>query len=350
MASLPSAGAIPARASDQAYIHPNAAWRVTLDGRDLTATLAPRLVSLTLTEKGGMESDRLELVLTDHDGQIELPPEGARLTVALGWKRGTGVDIGLVEKGSFKVDDIGWEGPPDLITITASAADFAASFRTRKTRIWKDTTLGAVVGKIAGEHGLIARCHPDLAGKAVTLAEQAGKSDMAFLRDLGRRYDAIAAPKDGHLVFSPVGAATTATGKTIPTIALSRRDGDRARYHRAARERAEDGAEADWHDSAAARRKSEKQGGSKRRKLKRVYASQDDASAAAGAETARRKRAAAEMDLSLALGRAELSAGLRVSLTGYKPEIDLLKWRVAEATHTMDARGLVTQLKLDVAD
>lgn len=339
----------PATAADQAYLHPLADWRVTLNGQDLTAKLAPRLIALTLTEKGGEESDSLEITLTDHDGKLELPPEGARLSVALGWKRGTGVTPGLVDKGSFKVDEIAWEGPPDTVRITARSADLADSFRTRKTRVWKDTTLGAVIGKIASEHGLQARCHPDLSAKALTLAEQSNKSDMAFLRDLGRRYDAVAAPKAGFLVFAPVGATTTATGKAIPVLDLRRGDGDTYRYSRAARDRAEDGAEADWHDRKAGKRKQSTRGGAKRRKLKRVYASQDDADAAAGAEAARRQRAAAEMELKLALGRADLSPGLRLRLSGYKPEIDGRQWRLAEVTHSMGADGFGSEIKLDVA-
>jgi len=169
--------------SGNSYVQPKAAWRVMLDGQDLTDRFAPRLVSLRLSEKRGEAADQLEIVLSDDDGALAIPPEGARLSVSLGWERGTGVTAGLVAKGSFKVDEVSWGGPPDQVTITARSADLKDSFRTRKSKVWKETTLGAIIGAIAGANGLKARCHPDLSGKQVTAAEQHNKSDMQFLRD-----------------------------------------------------------------------------------------------------------------------------------------------------------------------
>lgn len=333
-----------------AYIHPFAAWRVTLDGKDLSDKINPRLVSLRLSEKRGEASDELELVLHDHDGRLDLPKEGARLTVALGWARGRPVVPGLVEKGSFLVDEVDWEGPPDLVTIRARGADFAASFRTRKTRVWKNRTLGQIVGQLGADNGLTPRCHADLAGKAVALAEQANKSDMEFLRDLGRRYDAVATVKDKHLIFAPIDADTTATGKAIPALELDRSVGDKVRYNRAARERAEDGAEANWHDGEAAQRRTTGTGGTRRRRLKRVYASEGDAKAASQAETNRLKRAAAKLDMTLAWGNPLASVGQRAKVTGCKPEITSRKWRIASVEHEMDASGYRTRVEMEAAE
>lgn len=340
----------PARAGDQAYVQPFAAWSVTLDGKDLTDKLAPRLLKLTLTEKRGESADEFQIELEDADGQLALPKEGARLQIKLGWERGTGVEIGLVDKGSFKVDDVSWAGDPDTITITGRSADLKDSFRTRKTRIWKDQTLGGVVGKIAGEHGLTARCHADLSGKAVTVAEQHNKSDMQFLRDLGRRYDAVATCKDGSLIFAPIGAKTTATGKTIPTITIRRQDCDRPTYRRSARENGQDGAEANWHDQDKGTRKKVQNGGAKRRRLKRVYASEGDAKEASAAETKRLKRAEASLSASLPYGIAALAAGARAKAEGFKSEIDAKPWGIASVVHEMDGQGgYRTKVELDVA-
>jgi uncharacterized protein len=328
--------------SAQSYVEPRAAWSLTLAGKDLADKINPRLISLRLTEKRGEESDTLEIALHDHDGQLALPPEGALLDLAFGWDRGTGIQTGLVSKGSFKVDELTWSGPPDTVTITARAADLAGSFRTRKTRIWKNTTLGAVIAKIAGEHGHTPRCHADLAGKALTTAEQAGKSDMTFLRDLGRRYDAVATIKAGALIFAPVDAETTAT--------VTRQKGDRYEYRRSAREGREDGAEADWHDAHAATRKKVTKGGTRRRKLKRVYSSQGDADAASQAESNRLKRAAATFTITLAHGDAALAPGMKLKAQGFKTEVDAKSWRIASVDHDMNGTGgFTTSLEMEVA-
>ncbi len=344
MASSP-----PARFTGS-YIEALAAWSVTLDGRDLTAAMNPRLISLQLSEKRGESSDELVIELHDSDGKLALPREGARLAVSLGWARGSAVRNGLVPKGSFVVDEVSWEGPPDKVSIRARSADFAADYRTRKSRVWKDRSLTQIVSQIAADNDLSARCHPDLAGKTVTVIEQANKSDMQFMRDLGRRYDAIATVKDKCLIFAPVDADTTATGQPIAAITITRASGDRYSYRRAERERAQDGAEAQWHDQDSATRKKSSAGGSKRRRLKKIYASDNDASAAAGAETNRIKRAAASMEISLALGDPSISPGMRATATGFKAEIDGRSWRIASAEHKMDATGgLTTQLTLEAA-
>lgn len=335
------------------YVEPKAAWRVTLDGRDLTSTLAPRLVSLRLSEKRGEAADELEIVITDTDGAVALPKEGARLSVELGWARGTAVTVGLVSKGSFKVDEVSWGGPPDQITITARSADLAGNFRTRRSKVWKDATLGAIVSAIAGANSLAPRCHADLAGTHVTAAEQHNKSDMQFLRDLGRRYDAVATVKDKCLLFAPINAKTTATGKPIPSHTFTRRGGAlaaRVEWRRSARENGQDGAEAQWHDQGEAKRKKAAKGGANRRRLKRVYASEADASAAAQAETNRLKRATASIDLTLAYGEATTAPGGRVTLSGFKAEIDAQKWLITEVEHRMDGRGgFSTALKMEAA-
>jgi phage protein D len=355
MASAPPSA--PAQIRDQAppagsagYVQPHAAWKVTLAGQDLTEKLAPRLASLRLTEARGEKADEFEIVLHDADGKLALPPEGARLQVQLGWARGTGVTPGLVDKGSFKVDEVSWSGPPDVVTITGRSADFKESFRTRKTRIFKDQTIGTIVGKIAAEHGLTARCHPDLAGKTVKAAEQHNKSDMQLLRDLGRRYDAVATTKDGALIFAPIDANTTATGKAIPTLELTRGKLDRYSFRRASRENGQDGAEAQWHDQKAGKRKKVEHGGAKRRRLKRVYASEGDAKEAAGAEAKRLKRAEATLELNLAYGDAAITAGVKAKAKGFKSEIDAKTWRVAKVEHRMDGQGgFVSQIEMEVA-
>lgn len=335
--------------ASSAYVQPKAAWRVDVNGTDVTARFAPMLVSLRLSERDGEEADQLEVVLDDSRGAVAIPPEGAEMHVWLGWERGSEVATGLVFKGTFKVDEAGWSGPPDRITLTARSADLAEDFRKRRNRVWKDTSIAEVVQTIAAEHGLTSRCHPDLAGKAVAVAEQAGKSDMQFLRDLARRHDAAATTKAGCLIFAPKGASTTPTGTAIPTLLLTRQRCSNADWRRAAREKAQDGAEAQWQDQDGATRQTASTGGTNPKRLKKTYATQEDATAAAQAETNRLKRAAATLSATLAYGDPRLSPGVKVTAAGFKTEIDTTPWLIASAEHTMDASGLKTRIEMEVA-
>ncbi|OLI42766.1 phage late control protein, partial [Xanthomonas oryzae pv. oryzae] len=205
--------------------YPIPQWRVVLDGVDLTERIAPRLLDLTLTECRGGEADQLDLRIHDHDGKMALPKRGVRLVVALGWKA-----TGLVDKGTFIVDEVEYSGAPDIITVRARSADLTADMRTRRERSWHNTTLGAVLNTLAGEHGLTPRVAEALAKINLPHLDQANESDMNLLTNLGQRFDAVATVKAGALVFAPIGAGTTATGKPLPTVTLTRRDGDQHRY------------------------------------------------------------------------------------------------------------------------
>lgn len=328
------------------------AFKVTLDGKDLTDKIAPRLISLSLSEKRGGEADQLDIVMHDADGKLAIPKEGAVLKVQIGWKAGADVDVGLVDKGSFKIDEAEWGGPPDIVTVRGRSADLAGSYRVRGEKSWKDTTVGAIVREIAGRHGWLAKISAELAAIEVKSLGQDGKSDMALVRELGRRHDAVATVKNRKLIFSARGQGVTASGKPLPSITLTRKGNERYSYRRV--ERAQDaGVEARWHDQGEAKRKTVKAGGKgsgKPKRLKRIYGSEAEARQAATAEAKRIARGKAEFNIDLPLGRPGLSPEQQVKLSGFKDEPDGKKWIVAEVTHSIDGQGgFKTKAKLETA-
>jgi phage protein D len=322
---------------------PMPAWRVVLDGQDLTDKIAPRLVDLTLTECREDEADQLDLRIHDHDGKMALPRRGVMLSVAIGWQ-----DTGLVEKGRFKVDEVEYSGSPDIITVRARSADFTASMRTRRERSWHNTTLGKIVSSIAGEHGLTARVASVLAAIALPHVDQANESDVNLLTRLGKRYDATATVKNGALIFGPIGTGKTASGKELPTFTLTRGDGDQHRYSVADRD-AYSGVRAYWNDKKGARRKAVLVGSDDNAKhLRTTYDSETSAREHADAELKRVQRGEAKFDFALALGRAELSPEVIVQVRGFKPEIDTQRWLIAKVTHAVSGTGgFTTSLELE---
>ncbi|SLK09474.1 contractile injection system protein, VgrG/Pvc8 family [Novosphingobium mathurense] len=325
-------------------------WRVTLDGKDLTERMRPRLVSLTISEKRGDEADQLDIVLDDTDGGLAIPKEGALLRVQLGWKQGRDVTPGLIDKGSYKVDDVSHSGPPDQIRIRARAADFTSQIRNRREQSWKNTTLGAVLQDVAGRNSLTLKVAADLAAIALPSISQSRESDVAFLRRLGRENDAVATIKDRHLIFARKGAGTTAGGNALPTLTLTRRSGDGHNWQRQKRD-GQEGVTASWHDRKGAKRKTVTVGkADNAKKLRKVYPDEVSAKRAAIAERDRLKRAPATLDLNLVLGRPDAYPECRVSASGYKDEIDATTWLVSEVTHRLDnGSGYITDLRMETA-
>lgn len=316
---------------------------------DITAKVRPRLVSIGLSEKRGEEADQLDIVLDDTDGKLDLPPEGATLQLQLGWKKGSDVTPGLVDKGRFIVDEVSHSGPPDQVTIRARAADFAGDIKTRREKSYHDTTLGAIVAQIAGRLNLKPQCAPALAGIAVRSKAQSRESDMAFMRRLGREHHAVATIKAGALILSPIGAGKTASGKALPAITIRRRDGD---THQFTRQKRDDvpGVQATWHDRKEGKRRTFTAGETNgAKKLARVYPTEEAAQTAANAAQAKAGREPVSLSLTFALGRPDLGPEQKATVSGYKAAIDAISWTVTEVTHSLGERGFTTALKLEMA-
>jgi len=323
--------------------YPIPAWRVVLDGKDLTDRLAPRLLDLSLTESRGDEADQVDLRVHDHDGMLALPRRGVTLQVAIGFE-----GSGLFDKGTFKVDDVEHSGSPDIITIRARSADLTGAVRRRRERSWHDTTLGDILGAIAGEHSLRPAIAADLASIAVPHLDQANESDINLLTRLGRRFDAVATVKAGALIFAPIGAGTTASGQPLPGVQITRASGDQHRYSVADREKYT-GVRAYWGDRKAARRTGVLVGTPENeKKLQATYATAEEARQHAEAEFKRLDRGTAQLSYRLALGRADIYPEQIVTVSGLKPEIDAANWLVTKATHTIDgSNGFQTSVELE---
>ncbi|NOW46690.1 hypothetical protein FHW96_002850 [Novosphingobium sp. SG751A] len=325
-----------------------AGLRLTLDnGTDLAAKINPRHLSLTLVEKRDGSADELSLSLQNVDGRLAVPSAGAILSLALGWEsRIDDHPVGLIEKGRFRVDEVEESGPPDIITIRARSADLAGTYAKRRNRVWHDTTLGAVIADIAARHGITARVHPDLAGEPIEALEQHNKSDMAMVQDLGKRFDAVATWKDRKILILPKGSTTTAGGKTIQAITLSRQDGWRWRYIRSERG-AQSGVEAQYHDGSTGARKTVSEGSGDAYRLKHIYASKSSATRAAKSNLAKRQREKSKFEYYLAVADCRLRPNQRVALTGWSAAVGGTKWLVESIDTTMDAGGIKQMVRFE---
>lgn len=310
-----------------------------VDGGNITDRIDGRLTDLRLSEKREDDADELEFTLQNTDGKVAMPDTGVQLNLQLGWLRDAGSPIGLVDKGIFTVDEVELNGPPNLIRVRARSADLTGTLRQRRTKVWRDTNLGTILGTIAGRYGRAARIASELASLPVEVIEQEGKSDMAFLRDLGRRYDAVATWKFDVLLFLPIGASATASGTPLGGLELSPIDGMRWTARETSRDRY-DGAQAQWQDQAGARRRTVTVGGTENvRKLKRVYASEAEARQAAQAAFSRDKRAPWSFGLDIAVADLAMMPDAPAKLTGWATKIDALDWIVVsvETTYSKSA-------------
>jgi uncharacterized protein len=326
---------------------PTPDFRVTLNGRDLTSSIEPRLQSLSISECRAEEADMLDMVLNDSDGRLDIPKRGAVLSVSIGW-----ADTGLVNKGTFTVDEVEHSGAPDIITVRARSASMTKSMGERQEKSWHDQTLGSIVRTIAGKHRLRPVITPALASIAIAHIDQTHESDMSFLTRLAKRYDAVMNVKEGNLLFMPIGQGRTFSGQPFKVLNITRKSGDQHRYHIAERENYE-GVRAYYHSSGKAKREDVVVGGEDNKNIKvlpETYPTEAEARAAATAEFNRVQRGQATMNYTLALGIPEIFPELPVNVSGFKPEIDATAWLVKKVTHSLADAGLTTSLELEMRD
>ncbi|MEX3924418.1 contractile injection system protein, VgrG/Pvc8 family [Paraburkholderia sp. BR10936] len=319
--------------ADSTYKRP--VYRVTANGSDLTATIADRLVSLSITDETDESADVLEIVLADHDpnAPIALPPTGALLTVALGYGSAD------TDMGGYIVDDISLSGPPEQMTIRAKSAAFDENnngpyhLQTQVTRHWADkTTIGAMVQKIASEHGMTAQIAASLASIQLPHTEQVDESDLNLLARLAPEYDAVVKPKGSVLLFMQRGAELSVSGQALPATVAEKVDCTTWHYNVQRREGAGTVVtkfrafkEKQIHYIAAG-------SGNPVKRIKQMFTNRAEALAAAKAELRKRRRAAQRMDLTFP-GVAGIQAQSAFYLSGFRSDIPA-RWLVSRVVHT----------------
>ena len=308
------------------------ACRIEVGGRDVTAAFSDRLLRIVVTDNSGDDSDEVEIELDDRDYAIEEPRRGASLTVYLGYK-----DAPLVLLGKFVVDEALPEGPPDRFIIRGKAADMRGGLKAPRTRSWRDTTVGAIVSQIASDQGLQPAVASGLASRPIVHRDQTNESDMHFLTRLGRDFGAVAAPKNGRLVFAPAGAATAASGTPLTGVTLKR--SDLIDWKGVAADREDFGSvKARWRDRAQARTLYETAGeGEPVKTLRHRYPTQAAAKAAADAEFARLNRVSGGVEITLP-GRADIAAQTPITLTGLRPSLNK-QWIATRVEHQVEFGG-----------
>lgn len=360
------------------------AFMLTQAGNDITQDISARLLSLTLTDNRGFEADQLDIELDDSDGQVEMPPRGAVLSLYLGWQGSA-----LLGKGEFTVDEIEHRGAPDTLTIRARSADFRGTLNSRREMSYHDTTLGQVVEQIAARNKLTASVATQLNAISIPHIDQSQESDAKFLSRLATRNGADVSVKAGKLLFLKAGSGTTASGKPIPAMTIERADGDWHQFAIADRG-AYTGVTAKWLHTKDPKPKKQKVKIQRKPKFKQlralqhpkakpvkakaaavktpeakegeymageadnvfalttIYASKAQAMRAAAAKWDKLQRGVAEFSISLAMGRADLYPETPVQVKGFKRVIDEQSWIIAKVVHSLSNSGYTTSLDLEV--
>ncbi len=312
-------------------------YQVIANDSDITARVVDRLISLTLTDATGMESDILEIVLSDSDpaDPLQIPPTGAELELFIGYD-GTNARMGL-----FVCDEIELAGWPGEMTIRARAAVYDKSkkgktdLQTQKNRSWpKDTKLADMVSKIAKEHGLKPAVAQSLQSITLPHIDQLDESDIHLLTRLAKQYDAIVKPSAGKLVLAKRGESKSTSGEQITPVLIHASNCARWRMIQSKRETA-GMVVAYWQAVKSAKRKEVKVGsGEPVRRLKTYYPNEEMALAAARSDLQRRGRGKQTLAMTV-IGAPMYAAEAPLTAVGFRAGIDG-EWLITRVLHRID--------------
>lgn len=324
------------------------AYRITANDADITDAIQGRFKSLRITDESGMQSDLLEIALSDHDPKnpIKVPPTGAELQVWLGYRDQ------LARMGMFVCDEIELAGWPGILCIRGRAAIYEGTLKgkkdlqTQKVRSWPNNTkLGAMVAKIAKEHGMESVVADSL--KSITLPhfDQTEESDISFLTRILKNYDAIAKPAGGKLVVTKRGEGKTASGDDMPVITVL--SGQVSRFSmRLTRRESPGTVVAYWHANKRAKKQEIMVGnGEPVRRIRHYFPTQAAALQAASSELDRRKRGQHTVSLAMP-GDNRLMAEARIILEGFREGVDG-EWIIKRVEHELSEHGYKCHLEAE---
>jgi uncharacterized protein len=326
-------------------------FKITANDKDITAAIAERFASMELTDETGFNSDTFEVTITDtnKDKPVAIPPTGAELQVSIGYN---GV---LVPKGLFVCDEIEIGLAPGRFTFRARAATYEGTpkgkvdFQTQKSRSWPSgTTIGAMVGKIAAEHGMTGVTSSELQGVALPQIDQTSESDINLLVRLAKRYDAIAKPAGGKLIFAKRGNAKTVSGADLPHITLAESDiSPESLTLTIARRDSAGTVVAFYRDNRAAARHQVSIGtGVPVKRLRMGFKNAAMATAAVQAEIAKRARGEYRLTFSMP-GRPDITAETNLTMDGSFRDGIAGDWLVTRVVNTIGEDGFRTTVEAE---
>jgi phage protein D len=308
-------------------------YKVLADGQDITAKIRDRLLSLTVHDASGLESDTLTLVLDNRDLAIAFPATGAALQVWIGYKQQP-----LTFKGVYQVDELEDTLDTDELTIHAKAARMKGSLKAPKDASYDDISFGDLVAQIAGEHGYDSAINDELAPVMFTHIDQKGESDLNLLSRLAKEHNAIAKPVNDKLVVIPKSLAKSVSGQPLPALTISDRANSSGRV--SIHERTDyQAVTAYWFDEANQQRVAVTQGeGQPVYVMRDNFTDKDKASSAAKGKLEDLRRGKSSLTLTRPLTPAMMPEGV-ITLTKHKPSANGA-WIVEEVDHVIGGGGV----------
>jgi len=293
--------------------------KCTVNKKDISKVLIKNLISLEVVDYDGTKADELSITLSN---VIKRPLNDDKIKL---W-----IDYNFY--GTFLVDSTE-TNYLNLLTITATSANFSKTLKTKQNRNYKETSLHKIINKIAEEHKLKTKIDFEDINYENIIQEK--ESDLHFLNRLAEKYDAIFSIKNDTLLFLK-------RSENLPTFLIDLNDCFPWSIKHKSREKYQS-CIATWRDTKYNKNKSVKIGDEEPiLKIDGNYLSESEAMVIAKASLAKSKRGTIEGNLSK---KGEyLSAGSHIQIINSKQDDGV--YSLSIVTTTIDKDGFRVKVLL----
>jgi phage protein D len=192
------------------------AYKVVYEGSDITEDISADVVSINYEDAEGDESDEMRVIVDDMFSKWKdswRPNRGDRILLSFGY-----AGEGLVDFGSFEIDEVHYRGQPDVVEFKALSVGIDNDLWELKSRAFDNTTILEVAQQIATENSLelIYNINPVVGSTTSTATDrktnpilelrhrrlyQHRERDVSFLNRIANRYGLKFSVKGKYLSY-----------------------------------------------------------------------------------------------------------------------------------------------------
>ena len=166
-------------------------YKVEANGKDVTGALFKDIKSISLTDNAGTASDKLTITFTNPT--YKRPKYEDEIKVWFGY-----AGEPLIFMGSFKVQT-SKRSNNQVLVVTATGADFSSKLKQKHSANFENMSIKDICSLIAKKHDLNLKS--DFDDIVLKHKLQTNQSDLDFLEQLAKDYNAIFSIKNNTLIF-----------------------------------------------------------------------------------------------------------------------------------------------------
>jgi uncharacterized protein len=176
-------------------------WILTYSGVNITADVSEMVLAIRYIDRLDGTSGELEIELEDSTKLWQgpwYPAIGDIVSLQIGYSSEL-----LLDCGTFQIDELELDGPPDVMKLRCLAAYITTAMRTANTVAYENMGIVEIAAQVATKYGLTMVTASSESANDITFARltQRRQMDLEFLKRLAREHNFDFTVRAGQLIF-----------------------------------------------------------------------------------------------------------------------------------------------------